>query len=97
MTKEAEMKIALEAEKVFKLRAQKKSIEEELEVFEKDLKADLAGNGISSGVYNGYFVELQKIAASRTVDTVKLKADGLYDKYSKVKAGYDKLSVKQAQ
>lgn len=97
MTKEAEDRIALEAEKVFALRAKKKAIEEELAAYENDLKADLAGNDVTSGVFNGYFVELQKIAATRSVDTAALKAAGLYEKFSKVKAGYEKLSVKQAR
>lgn len=97
MTKEAMDKMALEAEKVYELRMKKKAIEEELAVYENDLKADLAENGASAGVFNGYFVEITEVAATRAVDTVALKAAGLYDKYSKVKPGYKKLSVKQVQ
>lgn len=96
MTKEAMEKIALEAEKVYELRMKKKAIEEKLAVYENDLKADIADQDAPNGVYGGYFVKMTEVAATRTVDTVALKAAGLYDKYSKVKPGYKKLSVDKA-
>lgn len=95
MTKEAEALIAPLAESVFELRRQKKELEKKLSDAEAGLKSAMSGLGDLSGVAGGYFVEIQKIAASRVVDTVALKADGLFDKYSKEKAGYDKLLVKK--
>ena len=94
MTKEAEAVIAPLAKLVFELRAQKKEIEEQLKDAESKLKKGMGGE--PSGLAGGYFIEIQKVAASRIVDTVALKADGLFDKYSKEKAGYDKLLVKKA-
>ena len=96
MTKEAEVKLCKAAEKVFELRAQKKAIEEELKGYEDELKQGLNENSLVSGRFGYYNVKLTKVAASKVVDTVALKAAGLFEKYSKDKAGYDKLTVEKA-
>jgi len=93
MTKEAEAVVAPLAKLVFELRAQKNELEKKLKDAESKLKKGMGGE--LSGVAGDYFVEIQKVAASRIVDAVALKADGLFDKYSKEKAGYDKLLVKK--
>lgn len=96
MTKEAEVKLCNAAAKVFELRAQKKAIEDELKGYEDKLKAGLNENNIMSGQFGNFNVKLTKVAASKVVDTVALKAAGLFEKYSKDKAGYDKLTVEKA-
>ena len=93
MTKEAESIIEPLAAKVFDLRAQKKAVEDELKACEQDLKNMMNEIGVSADRVGEYYCEIQKIAASKIVDTFKLKADGLFEKYSKDKAGYDKLLV----
>ena len=95
MTKEAETKIAPIAQKVFDLRAQKKQIEDDLKAYEQQLKDELTKIGTVADRAGDYFCEIQKVAASKIVDAVKLKADGLFEQYSKDKAGYDKLLVKK--
>ena len=96
MTKEAEVTLCNAAEKVFELRAQKKVIEEDLNGYENQVKGLMNENGLISHSFDGYLVKLTKVAASKVVDTVALKAAGLFEKYSKDKAGYDKLTVEKA-
>jgi hypothetical protein len=95
MTKEAETKIAPIAQKVFDLRAQKAQIEADLKAYEQQLKDEFTKIGTAADRAGDYFCEIQKVAPSKIVDTVKLKAAGLFEQYSKDKAGYDKLLVKK--
>lgn len=95
MTKEAETKIAPIAKKVFDLRAQKAQIEDDLKAYEQQLKNAFTKLGTVADRVGDYFCEIQKVAPSKIVDTVKLKAAGLFEQYSKDKAGYDKLLVKK--
>ena len=93
MNKEAEKVVEPIAKKVFDLRAQKKAIEDELKACEQELKGKMNEIGVSADRIGDYYCEIQKIAASKIADVVRLKADGLFEKYSKDKAGYDKLLV----
>lgn len=95
MTKEAEAIIEPLAAKVFALRAQKKALENDLSAFEKKLRETIGKFGFTVGTAGSYHCELQKVAGNKIVDADKLRADGLFEKYSKVTAGYEKLLVKK--
>jgi len=93
MTKEAIEKLEPLCARIVELKNQKEQVEKELKEAEAAVKAEMNAQNVLSDLIGKYTVELVKVAASRTVDTAKLKADGLYDKYSKPKAGYDILKV----
>ena len=93
MTKEAKEMLEPLCARIVELKNEKERIEKELKAAEATVKAKMNEEHVLSDLIGKYTVEITKVAESRTVDTAKLKADGLYDKYSKPKAGYDVLKV----
>lgn len=94
MTKEAEDLCAKCAEDLAKAKKAKAEAEEKIKICEKDLKDVFAAEDILTKTFdNGYTVEIQKVAGSMMVDTAKLKAAGLFDQYSKPKAGSTQVRI----
>ena len=94
MTKEAEDLCAKCAEDLAKAKKAKAEAEEKIKICEKDLKDVFAAEAILTKTFdNGYTVEIQKVAGSMMVDTAKLKAAGLFDQYSKPKAGSTQVRI----
>lgn len=94
MTKEAEDLCAKCAEDLAKAKKAKAEAEEKIKICEKDLKDVFAAEDILTKTFdNGYTVEIQKVAGSMMVDTAKLRAAGLFDQYSKPKAGSTQVRI----
>lgn len=94
MTKEAEDLCAKCAEDLAKAKKARAEAEEKIKICEKDLKDVFAAEDILTKTFdNGYTVEIQKVAGSMMVDTAKLKAAGLFDQYSKPKAGSTQVRI----
>lgn len=91
MKKEAEFEPV--CARIFHLESSMKAAEAELKELKASLKNAMNEESITSDVVGRYQVVLKHIAPTRIVDSSKLKADGLFEKYSKDKAGYDTLSV----
>ena len=94
MTKEAEMNLAETAKNLADAKRRKAEAEEAIKVCEKAFKDAFEAESIMAHTFgNGYTVEIQKIAGSMMVDTAKLKAAGLFDQYSKQKAGSTQVRI----
>jgi len=88
MNKEAEGVLEAVAADLAKAKKAKAEAEEIIKNSEKALKEQFEADGILTHTFgNGYTVEIQKVASSLMVDTAKLKAAGLFEQYSKQKAG----------
>lgn len=93
MTKEAIIKITPLCDRIVELKALKEKIEKEIKEAEADVKQTMRDEKIFSDTVGKYLVTLNKVAGGRVADTAKLKADGLYDQYSKPKADYEVLKI----
>ena len=94
MNKEAEMNLAETAKNLAEAKRKKKEAEDAIKVCEKAFKEAFEAENIMAHTFgNGYTVEIQKVAGSMTVDTDKLKAAGLFDQYSKPKAGSTQVRI----
>lgn len=93
MTKEAEDKIKYYAECLADWKEKKAEAEERIKGCEKALKETLAAENIVSATAGDWTVELVKVAATKVVDTAKLKKDGLFEQYSKDRAAYEQVKV----
>ena len=93
MTKEAIVKITPLCDRIVELKALKDKIEKELKEVEADVKQTMRDENTFSDIVGKYLVTLNKVAGGRVVDTAKLRADGLYDQYSKPKADYEVLKI----
>ena len=91
--KHADDEMALKAAELVDLKAAKKSIDDRIKETEKILKDGMEERSSTEAVFGANTVSYIKVAESRTVDTDRLKADGLYDRYSKPKAGYTQVKV----
>ena len=88
MDKKAEDLCAKCAEDLARAKKAKAEADKTIKQCEKDLKDVFAAEDILTKTFqNGYTVEIQNVAGSMMVDTDKLKAAGLFDQYSKPKAG----------
>lgn len=93
MTKIADDAMSSLAKEFLELGAAKKGIDDRIEEVKKSLKQGMEERSSVEAVFDGNKVSIVKVAGSVTVDSEKLKADGLYDKYSKLKAGYTQVKV----
>jgi len=93
MTKEAIEMLEPLCKRIVELKVQKAQVEKELKEAEATVKDRMNKENTISTVIGGYTANLIKVADGLTVDTEKLKADGLYDKYTKPKAGYETLKI----
>lgn len=94
MDKEAEMCLAETAKNLADAKRRKAEAEDAVKVCEKAFKDAFEKEKIMTHTFgNGYTVEIQKVAGSMIVDTAKLKAAGLFDKYSKQKAGSTQVRI----
>lgn len=94
MTKEAEGVLEAVAAELAKAKKAKAEAEEIIKNSEKALKEQFEADGILTHTFgNGYTIEIQKVAGSMMVDTAKLKAAGLFDQYSKPKAGSTQVRI----
>ena len=94
MDKEAEMNLAETARNLAEAKRKKAEAEDAIKVCEKAFKDAFEAENIMSHTFgNGYTVELQKVAGSMMVDTAKLRAAGLFDQYSKPKAGSTQVRI----
>lgn len=91
--KHADDEMALKAAELVDLKAAKKGIEDRISKIESTLKEGMEERSATEVVFGQNLVSYVKVAESRTVDSAKLKADGLYDRYSKPKAGYTQVKV----
>lgn len=81
------------AKKIYEAREAKKQLENNLKKLETDLKKQLNENEIQDVTFGNVRVILTHVSATMICDSDKLKKDGLFEKYSKVKNGYDKLEL----
>ena len=94
MTKEAEEACAFAAKRLAEAKKKKAEAEEVIKEAESDLKAVFKSEGLLTYTFpNGYTIELRKTAETRVVDTAKLKAAGLFDEYSKVRAAFEQIGI----
>lgn len=94
MNKEAEGVLEAVAAELAKAKKAKAEAEEIIKNSEKALKDQFEADGISEFKFgNGYTVKIEKVASSLMVDTAKLKAAGLFDQYSKQKAGSTQVRI----
>lgn len=91
MLKEAEF--APVCARIVELDARVKKDSEELKKLKDRLKKAMNNEALIDSTVGGYTVKLSHVASSQIVDTAKLKEAGLFEKYSKVKAGYDTITV----
>lgn len=91
MKKEAEF--APVCARIVELDARVKKDSEELKKLKDALKKAMNAESLTDDVVGGYTVNLNHVAPSRIVDAAKLKEAGLFEKYSKEKAGYDTIVV----
>ena len=89
--------LELDCEMIFKLRAAKKEIEEKLTEVEKRIKDHLVSENKVDEAAGRFLIHLKKTPETMIVDTAKLKADGLFDRYSKVRAGSTSLMVTESE
>ena len=88
MTKEWEMSLAETAKNLADAKRKKKEADDAIKACEKAFKTAFKKENILTYTFgNGYTVEIQTVAGSMIVDTDRLKEAGLFDKYSKEKAG----------
>lgn len=87
MTKEAEDEIKLMAEGLADAKQRKAEAEEVIKNAEKFLKKTMADEKLDSVVVGDWTVTIIKTDTAKIVDTDKLKKDGLFEKYSKDRAG----------
>lgn len=78
---------------ILRLKNQKKEIEETISAIEQKIKGQLVAEGKTDEAAGKFLVHIKTTPPTRIVDTAKLRADGLFEKYSKDKAGYDSLMV----
>ena len=95
LSKESERRLEPLMGRIIELKKVKARTEAELKTAEADVKEALKMNGALKGTCGRFWYELTSVAGGLTVDTDKLKADGLFERYSKPKAGYDKLTIKE--
>jgi hypothetical protein len=81
------------SKKIYEARMAKKQLEDKLKKLEIDLKKQLNENKIEDATFGNIRVILTHVSATMICDGDKLKKDGLFEKYSKVKNGYDKLEL----
>lgn len=94
MNKEAEMSLAETAKNLADAKRRKAEAEDAIKACEKAFKDAFEKENILTHTFgNGYTVEIQKVAGSMMVDTAKLKAAGLFDQYSKQKAGSTQVRI----
>ena len=93
MVKYADDVMAQAAQRQVEIKKKKKELEDMLVQNEKVLKEGMEERHTLCQQFGDNVVSIVKVAESLTVDSAKLKADGLYDKYSKKKAGYSQVRV----
>lgn len=93
MTTETINEMEIKCARIIELKAIKAATEKELESLEKKVKSAMNAAGKTDMVFGSYAAKLSHVAGGLTVDTDALKAAGLYEKYSKSKADYDRLTI----
>lgn len=93
MTKEAEDTLYGAAMMLADAKEKKAAAEEAVKRYEKTIKEVMARESVVSATVQDFTLEIVKVAGSRTVDTAKLKKDGLFEQYSKEKAGYEQVKI----
>lgn len=86
-------KLEQDCETIFRLKLQKKEIDETISALEKKVKKALLSEGKKDSPAGRFLVHIKSVPPTFIVDTARLKEDGLFDKYSKTKAGYDSLMI----
>ena len=77
------------------LREQRDAISKKLSTLEGEVKAELEAAGLTEFRNGEYVAKLRVTPPGWIVDTAALKEHGLFEKFSKPKAGYTALSVKR--
>lgn len=93
MTTETINAMETKCARIVELKALKAATEKELKALEGEVKSAMNAAGETDMVFGSYAAKLSHVDGGLTVDTDALKADGLYEKYSKPKADYDRLVV----
>ena len=93
MTKETKEALEKTCERICDLKAIKASAEAELKKLEEEVKSAMNAANETDVVFGVYAAKLVHVSGGFSVDTTALKADGLYDKYKKAKADYDRLTI----
>ncbi len=97
MLKYSEDKMAETAMKYNELNTRKKRIENESKSLADDLRKGMAEHKLSKGWFGDFEVTITEVSPSPVADVDKMKADGIFTKYSKMKNGYSTLSVKYSK
>ena len=84
-------------EEIYRLRNAKKELEERLSNLEKSVKDELHAIGETDYRAGRFLVHIKTVAPSKVVDTAKLKANGLFEEYSKEKAGYESVLITESK
>ena len=93
MTKESEDKFYAAAVMLAAAKEKKAEAEEAIKGAEKVLKDVMAAENVISATVQDYTVEIVKVGSTKVVDTAKLKKDGLFDQYSKDRAGFEQVKI----
>lgn len=93
MTTETINAMETKCARIVELKALKAATENELKALEEEVKSVMNATGETDLVFGSYAVKLSHVAGGLTVDTDALKAAGLYEKYSKSEADYDRLTI----
>ena len=82
-----------DCEEIFDLRLKKKEIEEKLSELEKNVKDTFTKADLMDAEIGRFLVHIKVTPETKIVDTAKLKADGLFEQYSKTRAGSQSLML----
>lgn len=93
MTKESEDLFYGAAVLLAASKEKKAEAEEGIKKAEAVLKDLMSKENLITATVQNYTVEIVKVAPTKVVDTAKLKAAGLFEKYSKDKAGYQSVKI----
>ena len=93
MTKETKEALEKTCARICELKNIKTEAEKELKTLEEEVKSAMNSAGETDCIFGSYAAKLIHVSGGFSVDTTALKADGLYDKYKKPRADYDKLAI----
>ena len=84
-------------ETIYSLRLQKKQLEEQLAALEKEVKGYMAEQGKDDETAGRFIIHIKRTPPTQIVDTAKLKAAGLFETYSKTRAGSESVMITESK
>lgn len=95
MKKEAEF--APKCARIVELQEIARSVDNELKTLKAELLKAMHAEGLDADRVGDFMVSVTHVTDGLTVDSAKLKLDGLYEKYAKKRAAYDKIDVRRSR